>query len=124
MTINVYASSIAKTVFVWICLILLIFSWYYSIIGVKILTNQGSLNNIPFIGKQLSANLDKGIKSIPGYGTAIYIILQVLKYGGMITFASTMGLLCIIEAFWRPQKNIKHHDKEVSELAKKAFCKQ
>ena len=124
MAINVYASSIAKTVFVWICLILLIFSWYYSIIGVKILTNQGSLNNIPFIGKYLSTTVDTSIKSIPVYGTAIHILLQVLKYGGMITFASTMGLLCIIEAFWRPQRNIKHHDKEVSELAKKAFCKQ
>lgn len=124
MAVNVYASSIAKTVFVWICLILLIFSWYYSIIGVKIITNQGSLNNVPFIGKYLSNTVDNSIKSIPVYGTAVYILLQVLKYGGMITFASTMGLLCIIETFWRPQRNIKHHDKEVSELAKIAYCKQ
>lgn len=124
MAVNVYASSIAKTVFVWICLLLLIITWYYSILGVKIITNQGSLTNIPFIGKYLSDAVDDSIKKIPQVGPIVYVVFQVFKYGGMVAFASTMGLLCIIETFWRPQRNIKKHDKEVSELAKQAYCKQ
>lgn len=124
MAVNVYASSIAKSVFVWICLLLLIIAWYYSIIGVKIITNQGSLTNIPFIGKYIDTAIDTSINSIPVYGQAVSILLKVLKYGGMVAFTSIMGLLCIIETFWRPQRNIKKHDKEVSELAKQAYCKQ
>ena len=95
MAINIYASSVAKSVFVWIYLILLMVGWYFTIVGVKIMSNK--LSNVA----------EKGIKYIPNAGTAASVLYKVAKYGGIALFISSISLLILIELTWKPQRNIK-----------------
>ena len=121
MAINVYASSVAKSVFVWVCLVLLIIGWYFTIIGVKILSNKSAISDsIPYGDKAIDA-AEKAMMAT-GVGTAGKVLLEVSKYGGIVVSVAAMSLLIIIELFWRPQRNFEHCDAEVTKLAKQSHC--
>ena len=122
MAINVYASSVAKSVFVWVCLVLLIIGWYFTIIGVKILSNKSAISDsIPYGDRAIDA-AEKALTATPGVGTAGKVLLGVSKYGGIVVSVAAMSLLIIIELFWRPQRNFEHCDAEVTKLAKQSHC--
>lgn len=124
MAIDVYASSVAKSVFVWICLVLLIFGWYFTIIGVKILSNKSAIAKSAPYGEKVVNGVEKALTSIPGVGTTGKVLLGASKYGGIIVSVAVMGLLILIESLWRPQRNIKHCDAEVTKLANQTQCKK
>lgn len=116
MVVDIYASSIAKTVFMIIALIILFVSWYYTIIGVRILANRNAINNVPVVGKTIVQSTEKGIKAIPGVGTTVTTLIEVTKYGGIIGFCITMVFLIIFESCWKPQKYLKKCNEKVTEL--------
>lgn len=122
MAINVYASSVAKSVFVWVCLVLLIIGWYYTIIGVKIISNKSAIGESVPYGEEAVDAAEKAFTSIPGVGTAGKVLLEATKYGGIIVSVAAMSLLILIELLWRPQRNFKHCDEEVTKLAKQTHC--
>ena len=115
MATNVYASSVAKTVFVWISLILLFIAWMYSVSGAMISGNEQAIKGIPVIGPLLSKGFDKLIMATP-YGAAIKGLIGVAEYSGIFLFIITMGLLIIYELFWTPYSVLKGKDNQVNEL--------
>lgn len=124
MAINIYASSVAKSVFVWVCLVLLIIGWYYTIIGVKIISNKSAIGeSVPF-GEEAVDAAENAFTSIPGVGTAGKVLIGAMKYGGIIVSVAAMGLLILIELLWKPQRNFEHCDAEVTKLANQIQCKK
>ena len=116
MVVNVYASSIAKTVFMVITLMILMIAWFYSIVGVRLLANRSAINNIPVVGTAAVQGIENGIKAIPVVGTGLSIGIEVMKYTGIVAFAITMAFLVIFESCWRPQRHLKKCRGKVTEL--------
>ena len=112
MVVDIYASSVAKSVFVWICIIALFVAWYFSICGAKLIGNEESIKELPFIGKYLH---DKGIsmiKDIKPYGTILYALIKISEYAGIVAFIIAISFMMLCESAWRPYKWLKNVDNE------------
>lgn len=104
--VDVYASSVARCVFIWITLVIFIigFIWNYII--------QRQLSS--GIGQAFDVVQDVGITAVgfvPGYGTAISIGASALKWfkqnGGKALMAVSGLLILVYEAFWNPWRHLK-----------------
>jgi hypothetical protein len=108
MVENIYASSVAKTVFVWICIIALFIAWYFSITGAKLIGNEEAIQKLPLVGKYVHQYGIAAIKSIKPYGTLIYLAIKLAEYGGMIAFVIAISFMVLYESTWRPYKWLEH----------------
>jgi hypothetical protein len=82
--VNIYSSSIAKTVFVWICLVFLAIGFIWSIIACK-----------------FESKLTIGDDSI-----GIKIGKSIAKHGGTVLSCVSWFLLIIYELAWRPYRHL------------------
>ena len=98
--VNIYASTVAKAVFVWICLVCLVIGYIWTLIGRKFAGQQEGL-----VGKLSSMAL-----SFTPQGKAAEVGAWFGKNGGIILTSVSLFVLIIIEAFWRPHKYLKKVD--------------
>lgn len=112
MVVDIYASSVAKTVFVWICIIALFIAWYFSITGAKLMGNEEAIKNLPIVGKYVHQHGMSMIKSIKPYGTLIYALIKLAEYGGIAAFVIAISFMILYESTWRPYKWLKNVNNE------------
>lgn len=82
--VNIYSSSMAKTVLVWICLVCLAIGFVWSIIACK-------------FEKQLAVKDDS---------TGIKIAKLIGKHGGTVLSCVSWLLLVVYELAWRPYRHL------------------
>ena len=112
---NIYASSVAKSVFVWISIVLMAIGFIWSLIANKPKNPMSNLQNIPGIGTALNGIMSAATTATPGLGVATLIA----KYGGLILFWVSWVLLVIYESFWNPHKHLKGvNNNEIEKLVK------
>lgn len=116
--VDVYASSVAKTVFVWISIVLMIVGLIWDTIIRKKLSSG--------FGQALDVTQDVAITAVgfvPGYGTAISMGATAMKWfkqnGGRLLVGINVFLLIIYEAFWTPWKHLKDATIDVPETKPK-----
>lgn len=104
--VNVYASSVAKTVFIWISIVLLIIGFIWdAIIRKKLSSGMGQAYDVV---QDVSI---AAVGFVPGVGTAVSVGATALKWfkqnGGKLLIGINMFLLIVYEAFWNPWKHLK-----------------
>jgi hypothetical protein len=120
---NIYASSVARCVFVWIAIVVFIIGFIWNFIVQKRLSSK-----VGEIADTVQDGLITAVSFIPGYGTAVGAGASALKwlgkYGGRALMGISAYFLLIYEAFWNPWrhlKGVKHEDiKRLVEEAKKS----
>lgn len=124
--VDVYASSVAKSVFVWICIVIIMIGYISAIKNATRELNLfgdykgGKLNYSKLqktkemykVGKRAAMGaVATGVKFVPGVGTAAGIAIDfklwLKDYGGRIVFWFGLFMLGIIEGCWRPYKHLK-----------------
>lgn len=124
--VDVYASSVAKSVFVWICIVIIVIGYIKAIKNATRELNVfgdykgGKLNygkvqktkEMYKVGKRTATGaVATGVKFIPGVGTGVGIAMDLAlwwkDYGGRIIFWFGILMLGIIEGCWRPYKHLK-----------------
>lgn len=120
---NIYASSVARCVFMWIAIVVFIIGFIWNFIVQKRLsTKAGEIADTVQDGIIVAASF------IPGYGTAVGAGASALKWlkncGGKALMGISAFFILIYEAFWNPWKHlkgVKHEDiKKLVEAAKKS----
>ena len=112
---NIYAESVARSVFIWIALIFLVIGLVWdAIIKKRLSTKVGEIMNV---GQDV---LITGVGFIPGYGTAISIGATILKWlgqnGGKAMTIISLFFLFIYESCWRPWDDLKDATIHVPEV--------
>jgi uncharacterized membrane protein SirB2 len=118
--VNVYASCVARTVFVWISLVLLIFGLIWDA-RVRKRKSSGIGQTVDFV--QDAALTAVGF--VPGYGTAISLAGSTTKWfkdnlGKILIIVNTFFLI-LYESCWRPWKHLKNATIDVPEETKESF---
>lgn len=106
--VNIYASSVAKTVFVWICIVLMAIGFIWSILSNK-------LQNKSVVGEALNGIMNSVTTFIPGVNVGKFFA----EHGGSLLFWISWGLLVIFELFWRPYRHLSDVDSDkIDDLVK------
>lgn len=90
---SVYDDYTTKSVFVWICIVLMCIGWVLTVIQTR------RKNVVETVKENMVTKADKflnGIKVDAGFGD------MFKKYGGYIIFVGSWIALCFIEALWKP----------------------
>lgn len=97
---SVYKNYVAKSVFVWICIVLMCIGFIWTMINVKQKTIVASVKSRAFsaINAITGTVADTVFQFKPMYD--IYTMMKA--YGGYIVFLGSWFALCLIEALWRP----------------------
>ena len=90
--VDIYASSVAKEVFVWITLIVLTISMMWVL-----LFNIWPFKELP--GSLINMGMPQAV--IGGY---------ILQFGGLALSSISLIMLYIYQIFWRPHKHLKGVD--------------
>lgn len=113
---DVYKNYIFKSIFVWICIVLMFMGWVLTIIQTK------NKNIISIMKKDTKNIIQKGISNIANtisktndkigevIGGVPELITIFKNYGGHILFISSWVALLAIEIFWRPYNILKNVD--------------
>jgi hypothetical protein len=126
--VDVYASSVAKSVFVWICIVIIMIGYIMAIKNATRELNvfgkyEGGGKRLNYgkiqktkemykVGKRAAVGaVATGVKFIPGVGTGVGIAMDLAlwwkDYGGRIIFWFGMFMLGLIEGAWRPYRHLK-----------------
>lgn len=100
---SVYEDYTTKSVFVWICIVLMCVGWVLTVIQTK-RKNMVETVKENFVNK--ASNILNGIKVNAGFGDLFK------NYGGYIIFVGSWIALCFIEALWRPYSILGDVDDE------------
>ena len=95
---NIYKKYVVKSIFVWICIVLMCIGWVLTIIQTnqKYKLNLGTILNKTITSKNESQlDIKSKIKNI------------FTQYGGHIIFVGSWFALCLIEIFWKPYSSLK-----------------
>ena len=106
--VNIYASSVAKTVFVWICIVLMAIGFVWSVLSNKTRNPMSTLQNIPGVGTALNGIMGTVSASTSGVNVGMFFV----KHGGSLLFWISWGLLVIFELFWRPYRHLSDVDSD------------
>ena len=91
---SVYKEYTTKSIFVWICIVLMCIGWILTIIQTK------------------QKNIVDGIKNkVLGVGGYNEFYLLFKNYGGYMIFLGSWLGLCLIEALWKPYEILGLIDK-------------
>ena len=102
--VNIYASSIARCVLIWISIVLLFIGLIWNFIAKKIEEKQG-------MGEDIALT---AMGFVPGAGTAISVVGGIGKairnHGGKVLIFVNAALLLLYEAFWHPWKHLPKYN--------------
>ena len=113
--VNIYASSVAKTVFVWICIVMMAIGFIWSVISNKTRNPVSNLQNIPGVGTALNGIMGTVTAATPGLNVGAFFV----KHGGSLLFWASWCLMVIFELFWRPYRHLSDVDSDkINDLVK------
>lgn len=99
---SVYKSYVAKSVFVWICIVLMCIGFIWTMINTK------QKNIVSSVKRRAFSAITGTVADTVFQFRPMYDIYTMMKaYGGYIVFLSSWFALCLIEALWRPYGALK-----------------
>lgn len=99
---SVYKNYVAKSVFVWICIVLMCIGFIWTMINTK---QKGVVSSVK--RRAFSAITGTVTDTVFQFRPMYDIYTMMKAYGGYIVFLSSWFALCLIEALWRPYGALK-----------------
>jgi hypothetical protein len=108
---SVYKNYVAKSVFVWICIVLMCIGFIWTIINTK---QKGIVSSVK--RRAFSAITGTVADTVFQFRPMYDIYTMMKSYGGYIVFLGSWFALCLIEALWRPYGALKDvNNKEIQQ---------